>query len=94
MILYVFSVYDVASAAFGRPVFLTARGAAVRAFSDQINSGSREDIVSTHPEDFQLYELGVFDDSTGIFDLKSRPDRVVNGADLRVQAPLLPNAVS
>lgn len=63
---YVIAVRDRAADTFGSPWFSAALGAAVRAFGDEINSS--ESVASKHPEDYDLYELGMFDDDTGMFE--------------------------
>lgn len=49
--------------AFDRPWVVPAQGAAVRAFHDEI--ARPESQMSRHPEDYELFELGRFDDATG-----------------------------
>ena len=63
--LQVVSVFDRAIQAFGRPVFVPAVGAALRSFGDEINRADSE--MHAHPDDFELYHLGQFDDTTGLF---------------------------
>lgn len=63
----VVSIRDAKSELFGRPAFVTTIGAAVRSFTDEVNTARENNDLYRHPEDFDLYELGEFDDSTGIF---------------------------
>lgn len=60
----VFSIYDSKMEAFNQPFFMNASGAAIRAFSDMVN-GDKETNVYKHPEDYTLFELGVYDDLEG-----------------------------
>lgn len=78
----VFAVRDRAADAFGTPQYNVARGSAIRSFSDAINSGS--DALANHPEDFDLYELGSFDDRVGLFET-GVPQMIAVGKDLRVE---------
>lgn len=81
MIQMIVSVKDTAAQAFGRPVFVPAIAVAVRSFRDEVNKpGSSEDLAR-HPEDFELYELGSFDDSTGVISVVG-PSLVVRAKDL------------
>lgn len=60
------SVYDSASATFGRPFFVPTVSFATRAVLDELRAADSP--LAKHPEDYILYLLGDFDDATGIFD--------------------------
>jgi len=75
--LTVVSVYDVAVEAFGRPVVVTAKGAAIRSFLDECSNPESE--ISKHPTDYILYEVGSFDDGLGQFENVHPPVRLVAG---------------
>lgn len=64
MILKVFSVRDVKAEAFLQPFFSPSVGSAMRAFSDAVNDKACP--FNKHPEDYQLYELGEYDDRSGL----------------------------
>lgn len=66
MILQVFSIRDRAAETFGRPMFVPAKGQAIRAFSDEINRPATDNQFYQHPDDFDLYHVGIFDDSSGL----------------------------
>lgn len=72
MILLVVSVRDRAADAFGRPFFVHTLGLAIRSFQDEVNRKAADNPMCAHPEDYDLYHLGAFDDSTG--QLVSPPD--------------------
>jgi len=60
------SVFDLGAQFFHPPVFFRAAGAATRWFEDTVKnpeSGSIHD----HPEHFQLFHVGEFDDFSGVF---------------------------
>lgn len=59
------SVRDAKSETYMRPWFVTTAGAAIRAFSDEVNRNEKENTLNQHPEDFALYEIGLFDDNEG-----------------------------
>jgi len=80
MKLIVVSVLDVAAQAYGRPAFVPALGAAVRSFSDEVNRSSADNVMFNHPEDFQLFHLGEFDDSSGTFSMLSTPSLLLHGS--------------
>jgi len=78
MLHKVVSVRDSASQLFGRPFVVVALGQATRAFSDEVNGQSE---ISRHPGDFELWEIGEFDDQTGML-VARHPQLVVRGKDL------------
>ena len=63
MKLIVCSVKDRAADAFGRPMFVPSQGVAIRSFSDELNRNDPENQLYNHPDDFDLYDFGTFDDN-------------------------------
>ena len=59
------AVYDVKAEAFGRPIFVSAPGLAIRAFMDEIKNSESQ--MHRYPSDFRLFQLGEFDDGLGVF---------------------------
>lgn len=57
----VFSIYDAKAKAFQTPFYMVELGQALRAFEDLCKD--TDTLVYRHPEDFQLYEIGSYDDS-------------------------------
>ena len=82
MIQVIISVKDTAAQAFGRPVFVPTTAVGVRSFRDEVNRKDSSDDMARHPDDFELYELGTFDDSTGIIEIVS-PRLVARAKDLK-----------
>lgn len=80
--LVVVSIRDRAVDAFMRPVFVPAAGAAVRSFTDEVNRPSAENEMNRHPDDYDLYELGHFDDQTGRFTLHDDARLLVRAKDV------------
>lgn len=66
---------------FGVPMFQAAVGTGIRAFSDEINRSAPDNVMNRHPEDFDLYELGSYDDQTCEFVLLPAPRMVAIGKD-------------
>lgn len=66
MILQLFSVYDSALGAYGRPFSSPSKGTGVRAFTDECNHVAPENPLNRHPDDYKLFHLGSFNDKTGI----------------------------
>lgn len=86
MISKVFSVFDTAAQAYGQPVFAPSRGIAVRAFGDQINREADDNQFFKHPDDFEFYEVGEWNDALGAFSApegSEGPILVARGKDLK-----------
>ena len=65
MILTIVAVKDRAADAFMRPFFVPTANMAIRSFMDEVNRDHPENQMFVHPDDFDLYEIGIFDDSNG-----------------------------
>lgn len=85
MNLFIFCVKDRATETFGTPMFLVAKGQAIRSFTDEVNRASEDNQLYRHPDDFDLYELGEWETSTGEF-LVWTPRVVVRGKDVSVKS--------
>ena len=79
----VFSIRDRAADLFGRPFYTNTNGSAVRSFTDEINRNNPDNALSAHPEDFDLYLLGEFDDSDGSFNCHA-PEMIAIGKDVKI----------
>lgn len=60
------SIRDRAADTFSTPIYVPTIGQAVRSFGDEINRASPDNNLYNHPEDFDLYHLGEYDDSNGV----------------------------
>ena len=70
MQLKVYTIYDTGAEAYMSPFFMHANGLATRAFADMANDPNHP--VGQHPEDYALFEIGRFDDSTGIIEMNDQ----------------------
>lgn len=84
MLQYVVSVKDRAAEVFNRPFFVPHRNVAVRDFTDEVNRAASDNQLNKHPDDFDLYLLGTFDDNTGIFTMEEIPTVLVRAKDVLV----------
>ncbi len=84
MKLNICSVKDRAADAFARPMFVPSTGVAIRSFSDELNRSDADNQLYNHPDDFDLYEFGVFDDNTGLFDLYDQPKLLSLGKQVKI----------
>lgn len=78
----IISVKDTAAQAFTRPIFVPAIPVALRSFRDEVNRVDSTDDLARHPDDFELYEIGSFDDATGIIEV-IEPRLVARAKDLK-----------
>ncbi|AXH74002.1 MAG: nonstructural protein [Microviridae sp.] len=84
MLLYVVAVYDVAAKAYNRPFYVVSPGQAIRSFGDEVVRNAPENTMFHHPEDFLLFELGIFDDAVGKFKLLDSPKQLATGKQFKV----------
>lgn len=77
MLLQVVAVRDAAVDAFGRPIVVPSVGQAIRSFMDEVNRASEDNPMHGHPEDFVLYKLATFEDSTGRFEALPQPEKLL-----------------
>lgn len=83
--LVVCTVLDLVSQQYGRPFFTVSTGSAIRGFSDEVNEPHEQSVLYRHPDDFQLFCLGSFDDETGKFALDDVPQMLVSGSQIKDQ---------
>jgi len=69
MELKVFSIFDSKMTTFQMPYFKLTLGATLRDFEDLVNDPKT--MAYNHSEDFQLYEIGTWDDQTALFTPKT-----------------------
>lgn len=77
MIYKIFAIRDTAVNSFMVPMFFPSEGAARRAFADEVNRVDAQNLLNKHPEHFQLYALGEYNDDDG-FCVTSAPVFVVD----------------
>lgn len=77
------AVKDLAIQAYGMPFYVHTKGEAIRSFSDEVNRTDGKSAVAQHPEDYELYELGTYDEATGTIEGKS-PELFARAKDLLI----------
>ncbi len=80
MILQVFSVFDSKTQAFLSPFQLQTLPEALRAIGDCCNNP--EHAFGKHPEDYTLFQLGSWNDATGLYELHATPMSRALGVEL------------
>lgn len=74
------SVRDRAIDTFGQPVFVASLGGAIRSFGDEIKRVDPNNNMNKHPEDYDLFHIGEYDDETAEF-FPQRPTQIAVGKD-------------
>lgn len=65
-------------------MFLITEGQALRSFTDEVNRKDENNSLNKHPEDFELYALGIFDTQTGLFETQA-PKQVITAKQVLIQ---------
>jgi len=81
--LVAISIFDVAAQFFHPPVFFRATGAALRWFEGLVKNPDAKE-MNTHPEHFQLFHVGDFDDFNALYVSVSPPVLLVHGSSFDV----------
>lgn len=65
MKLNVYSVFDSKLAMYDFPFYFSSDAAAIRGFGDEVNNPQSQKPWCRHPEDYQLFKIGEFDNDLG-----------------------------
>lgn len=82
--LIIVSMFDSKVSAFGPPGFVVHLGEALREWENAVNDPKSN--PGKYPSDFQLYQLGEFDNSTGVFTPKT-PELVASALEYKKKDP-------
>ena len=74
MLYRIFSIHDSKLGAFNQPFFAPNAAVALRSFSDACQDANSP--YARHPSDFNLFDLGTFDDSVAGFTLHTAPKQI------------------
>lgn len=78
------SVRDRQVDSFAQPMFFVAMGQAIRSFSDAVNGNDKSSNLCLHPDDFDLYQLGIYDDEEGSFVNEIPPKQIAIGKNVKL----------
>lgn len=78
--LLVCSVFDVKVGAYAAPFFVRTRGEAVRSFMDACEDDKLP--FRRHPEDYDLYCLGDFDEVSGLLTALAPCERLIRAVEI------------
>lgn len=76
------AVRDSASGLFGRPNQFVNLAVAHRAFQQEVRSPD-SGALNTNPEDFELYQIGTYEDTTGTLSPFEQPQMLARGKDVQ-----------
>lgn len=79
MLLIACAVRDAAVDAYMRPFFVPTVGMAVRSFQDEVKNPDSP--MAKHPGDYELFQLGVFDEESGKFENAVAPRSLARASD-------------
>jgi hypothetical protein len=79
------AIKDRASDAFSQPMFMPSVGIAIRSFTDEINKQDENNNLFKHPDDFDLWHLGEYDDNGAKFVLFEDPVQLAIGKQVKIQ---------
>lgn len=85
MELQIIATRDIVSNLYGVPMFVPSIGAAIRSFGDECKRKAENNILAQHPEDFELWHIGEWDDNAGTILVYSAQERkqIAVGANYR-----------
>lgn len=78
----ILTVKDRALDVFNLPFTQSTVAQAVRGFTDEVNSDPSRSGVAAHPDDYDLYVIGHYDEANGQLKPLEKPELVVRGKDL------------
>ena len=81
-----FSVFDTKANMFGVPFFAVSVGVASRLFADLV--ADNRSTIYRYPADFALYEIGDFNETSGLFTSLDRPNHVCNASEFVANSPV------
>ncbi len=83
----IFAVYDKKVSAFDKPFAMKYAGLAIRGFETMVNDRQNPTQLTEYPEDFTLYEIGVYDEIKG--HIKAHKDNIDlgNGSSFKNSSP-------
>lgn len=79
MLLKIFSVRDQKTEIYNQPFYQKTHGEAERSFRQLVNDP--KSTINAHPQDFDLYYLGDYDDNSGKMAPCDTPQHVIKAVD-------------
>lgn len=86
MKLGIFAIKDVGAGEFNTPFFQPRVEHAVRIFRTEVNRANDQNLVYLYPKEFELWQVGVFDQDTGQLVKDVEPVRLTGGEELKAKS--------
>jgi hypothetical protein len=67
-------------------MFVPSAGVGIRAFTDEVNYDNPDNPLFDHSDDFDLYELGEYDDQTSRITAHDLPKLLILGKQAKIQS--------
>ncbi len=80
MILKLIAVYDMKASFYASPLAMRSQGEAIRSFSQVVNDETTP--MGKNPEDYSLFQIGEYDDSSGIINANATPKLIISALEL------------
>ena len=80
----VFSIYDVKAESYLPPFYFKTKAEAIRALETTVKDPNRETQIKLYPHDYNLMELGDFDELRGKFNLHDSPQLLCNASEFTI----------
>lgn len=77
----VFSIMDSKVKVFAQPFYMRNAAEALRAWSNTINDPQTQ--FAKHPADYTLFEIGSYDDETGVIEMHQNYNNLGNGLQFK-----------
>jgi len=81
------SIRDIKAETYAQPWFVVSEAVAVRSFTDLVNNQERGGTMFTHPEDYQLFAIGEYNDNTGEIVAINPPKHLVSANSVKRETP-------
>lgn len=76
----IYTIFDAKAEFYNTPFFARTNAEAMRMFQQMISDRNPNNMASTHPEDFTLFEIGSFDELIGSVERIDKKS-LANGVD-------------
>lgn len=81
--LGIYAIKDISGNSYNQPFFQPTQVHAVRVFRTEINRADPQNLLYLYPQEFELHELGQFNEENGQIELEQK--RLCNGAELKLK---------
>lgn len=81
--MHIVIVRDIKADVYGVPMFVASLGGAIRSFGDEV-AKTDGNPFALHPEDYELYHVGEFDEIECKFKLLAKPAQLAVGSNFKV----------